>query len=52
MFIYFDSTKTKDKRSNKELREELNYSQLGILGYNFKESKRYIEQDKRYFTKP
>lgn len=38
-----------DRRPIKELREEINYSQLGIMGYSFKEAKRYIKYDEKVF---
>jgi len=44
-FIYLDTDyKQKDKRPTKEIREEMNLSLLGILGYSSKESFNYLNK--------
>lgn len=52
-FIYFetDYKRKPDNRLNKEVRKELNFSLLGILGFSYEEAKRYIKEDKKLFHK-
>jgi len=40
-----------DRRTNKEINQELNYSQLGFMGLSFEEAKKYIKEDKKLFHK-